>query len=246
MCAVTLLGRLAGLRGYGILDDAAMTEATGSPSPLPPPPLPEPVEPEAMRALGEAELEAVLAELRAAERATIAAMSPYSRQLKELQARAQEVATEQRRRERAAHIAQRKAVREQASSGEMPTLEAALSEPALVAPLETPLSGLRAFLASGGEIGFGYASRPGSMSFTDGRRQQAVATYGEARRLWAEGWEPGSPGVPGVRVHLAGTRVERVVPADGVVVERLGSGADGAGEATGGDDAGANGGAGPG
>jgi hypothetical protein len=195
---------------------------TESAPPLPLPPLPERVEPEALRDLGEADLEGVLAGLREAERATVAAMSPYSRQLKELQARAREVATEQRRRERAAHIAQRKAVRDQASSGEMPTLEAALSEPEPVAAPETPLASLRAFLATGGEVGFGYASRAGSIAFTDGRRQQSVTTYGEARGLWADGWEPGAPGVPGVRVHLAGTRVERVVPADGVVVERAG------------------------
>ncbi len=191
-----------------------------SEAPLPPPPLPERVEPEALRTLGDAELEEVLATVRAVERETIAAMSPYSRQLKELQARASEVATEQRRRERAAHIAQRKAVREQAAAGEMPTLEAALGAPEGIAPDDTPLGAVRAFLATGGEVGFGFAARPGALGFTDGRRQRSVTTWGEARQLWAEGWEPGAPGVPGVRVHLAGTRVERVVPLDGVVVER--------------------------
>ena len=190
--------------------------------PAPLPPLPDRVEPDALRDLPDAELEAVLAAVRDVERATVAAMSPYSRQLKELQARAAEVGTEQRRRERAAHIAQRKAVREQAAAGEMPTLEAALAAPDAVAPGDTPLSALRAFLATGGEVGFGFASRPGTLAFTDGRRQQPAATWGDAARLYADGWEPGAPGVPGVRVHLAGTRVERVVPADGVVVERHG------------------------
>jgi hypothetical protein len=184
------------------------------------PDLPERVEPDVLRAMSDAELEGVLGTVREVERATVAAMSPYSRQLKELQARAAEVATEQRRRERAAHIAQRKAVREQAAAGEMPTLEAALAGAEPVAAEAAPLSALRAFLATGGEVGFGFASRPGTLAFTDGRRQQSVATWGEARRLYAEGWEPGAPGVPGVRVHLAGTRVERVVPLDGVVVER--------------------------
>jgi len=188
---------------------------------LPPlPPLPERVEPEGLRDLDDTGLDAVLDAIRSAERATVAAMSPWQRQLKELQARVQEVATEQRRRERAAHIAQRKAVREQASSGEMPTLEAALAEQPSPLPEDTPLSGVRAFLATGGEVGFGYASRPGTLGFTDGRRQQPASSFGEARRLYADGWEPGAPGVPGVRVHLAGTRVERVVPADQVVVER--------------------------
>jgi hypothetical protein len=187
----------------------------------PPPPLPDRVEPDRLRELSDEDLAATLAEVRAVERETVAAMAPYTRQVRELQARAQEVATEQRRRERAAHIAQRKAVREQAAAGEMPTLESALADPEPVAAPETPLAALRAFLATGGEVGFGFASRPGSIAFTDGRRQQPATTYGEARRLYADGWEPGAPGVPGVRVHLAGTRVERVVPADGVVVERV-------------------------
>lgn len=187
------------------------------------PPLPDRVEPEVLRDLSDDELTGVLDAIRAAERATVAAMSPWQRQLKELQVRTQEVATEQRRRERAAHIAQRKAVREQAAAGEMPTLEALLAEAsdAAAAPsADTPLRDLHTFLATGGEVGLGYASRPGTLTLTDGRRQQSVATLGEARRLYAEGWEPGSPGVPGVRIHLAGTRVERVVPPDGVVVER--------------------------
>lgn len=197
--------------------------ATTPPEPLPP--LPERVEPDALRDLAEPELAAVLDTVRAAERATLAAMSPYQRQLRELQARALEVATEQRRRERAAHIAQRRAVREQASSGDMPSLAAALAETPSPVPEDRPLSAVRAFLSTGGEVGFGYASRPGTLTFTDGRRQQQVAGFGEARRLYAEGWEPGAPGVPGVRVHLAGTRVERVVAADDVVVERGAGGA---------------------
>ncbi len=184
------------------------------------PALPDRVEPEALRDLDDAALAAVLESLRAVERATVAAMSPYQRQLKELQARAQEVATELRRRERAVHIAQRKAVREQASSGEMPSLETVLAaEPSLL-PEDAPLRAVRAFLSTGGEVGFGYASRPGTLGFTDGRRQQTATTIGEARHLYAEGWEPGAPGVPGVRVHLAGTRVERVVAPAEVVLER--------------------------
>jgi hypothetical protein len=188
------------------------------------PPLPDRVEPEALRDLADDALAAVLDAVRAAERATVAAMSPWQRQLKELQTRAQEVATEQRRRERAAHIARRKSVREQASSGEMPTLDAVLGEEPSALPAETALRSVRAYLATGGEVAFGYASRPGTLTFTDGRRQQTATTVGEARRLYADGWEPGAPGVPGVRVHLAGTRVERVVPPDGVVVERPGTG----------------------
>ena len=39
----------------------------------------------------------------------------------------------------------------------------------------------------------------------------------EAGRLYAAGWDHGTPGRPGVRVHFPGTRQERVVPADDVM-----------------------------
>ncbi len=69
------------------------------------------------------------------------------------------------------------------------------------------------------QVGFGFATRPGTMTFTDGRQQRMARTWGEARELHALGWDPGAPGVPGVRVHLAGSRVERVVPASDVVLK---------------------------
>ena len=84
---------------------------------------------------------------------------------------------------------------------------------------------MHAFLNSGGEVGFGFATRPGTMTFTDGRQQRQARTWGEARELHALGWDPGAPGIPGVRVHLAGSRVERVVPADDVVLRVGGSSA---------------------
>ena len=182
------------------------------------PELPDNLEPEALRDVDAAELEALAATLDAAERATVAAMAPYDRQLREIRARRSEVSTERRRRERAAQVAQRAGVREAAKSGGMPTLLAALAGEAVFDDA-TPLTSLRAFLGTGGEVGFGFARRPGTLAFTDGRRQSQARTWGEAAALYAAGWEPGSPGVPGVRVHLAGTLVERVVPAGDVVLE---------------------------
>lgn len=103
----------------------------------------------------------------------------------------------------------------------MPTVVDALATGGLVDDA-TLLRDLPTFLKSGGEVRFGFATRPGSLAFTDGRQVRTVTTWGEARRLYADGWEPGSPGVPGVRVHLLGTRVERVVPAGDVVVRAEG------------------------
>ncbi len=188
------------------------------PAELPPlPHLPDPVDGGSLSSLEDAALADLLAGLARLERETVAAMSPHQAQLRELRARSGQVATERRRRERAAHIAARAAVREQARSGEMPTVVEALAGAAVV-PDTTPLAEVPAFLASGGEVRFGYATRPGAIAFTDGRQSRSARTWGEARQLYSDGWEAGSPGVPGVRVHLVGSRVERVVDATEVVV----------------------------
>jgi hypothetical protein len=199
--------------------------AAPAPLPLPLPPLPDRVEPEALRDLDDAALDEVTAALTAAERATVQAMSPYERQLRELRARGAELATERRRRERAQRHAQRIEVRRQAGTGEMPTLADALAAAEALLPLDRPLREVRAFLATGGEVGFGFPNKPGFIGFTDGRRTAQAGTFGDARRLWADGWEPGAPGVPGVRVHLAGTRIEKVIAPDGIVVQGAEGGA---------------------
>lgn len=196
-----------------------MSEAT---APLPPPPLPERVEPDRLRELDPASLDAEAERLAAVERATRTAMAPYERQLREIRTRREEVATERRRRERADRHAARMSVRELAGSTELPNLAAALLTEPSPLPDDRPLAAVRAFLASGGEVGFGYPSRPGSLGFTDGRQLRTAGSWGEARRLYADGWEPGAPGaagVRGVRVHLSGTRVERVVGPDEVLVD---------------------------
>ena len=182
------------------------------------PPLGDRVEPDALRELSDDRLDALSAELQSTERATIAAMAPYEQHLREIRIRATELATERRRRERAQQVAQRAGVREAAKSGGMPSLAAALASGEELFGAATPLAEVTAYLSSGGEVGFGFATRPGTMTFTDGRQQRLARTWGDARELHGLGWDPGAPGVPGVRVHLAGSRVERVVPATEVVV----------------------------
>ena len=198
---------------------------TETPEPIPPPLLPPRVGAEHLRNLEAPALDAEAARLAEAERATRTAMSPYDRQLREIHARQEEIATERRRRERAGRHAARIAVREMAGSGEMPTLaDALLAEPSPL-PEARPLAEVRAFLASGGQVGFGYPTRLGVLGFTDGRQLRNAATWGEARALYADGWEPGAPGsagVRGVRVHLSGTRVERMVTPAEVVLDLAG------------------------
>jgi hypothetical protein len=186
------------------------------------PPLGDRVEPEALRELGDDGLDALGDELQVTERATIAAMAPYEQHLREIRTRVTELATERRRRERAHQVAQRAGVREAAKSGGMPSLATALASAEELVDADAPLTQVHAFLSTGGEVGFGFATRPGTMTFTDGRQQRQARTWGEARELHALGWDPGAPGVPGVRVHLAGSRVERVVAAADVVLDTAG------------------------
>ncbi|MFN2451970.1 MAG: hypothetical protein ABR541_06430 [Candidatus Dormibacteria bacterium] len=194
------------------------TPRPGPPS-LPLPDLPAQVEGEALRELGDGALERLLGEIAAVERATRAAMSPYDRQLRELRARAALVATEQRRRERSRRQSERKAVRQSAGSAELPTLADALEAEQSPLDPDRPLAEATVYLKTGGEVRFGYPSRPGPLSFTDGREQRAATTLGAARELFAQGWEPGTTAIPGVRVHLAGTKIERVVAPDEVVLD---------------------------
>jgi hypothetical protein len=80
-------------------------------------------------------------------------------------------------------------------------------------------------LKTGGEVRLGFpGSRTQSLTFTDGVKIANAGDLGHAAQLYAAGWELGSPGRPGVRVHFPGTRQERLVPADEVFA-RAGEGA---------------------
>lgn len=72
-------------------------------------------------------------------------------------------------------------------------------------------------LKTGGQVRLGFpGSRTQTLTFTDGVKTAQAADLAEAARLYAAGWELGSPGRPGVRVHFPGTRQERLVSADEV------------------------------
>jgi hypothetical protein len=72
-------------------------------------------------------------------------------------------------------------------------------------------------LKTGGEVKLGFpGARTQSLAFTDGKKIAQATNLAEAAELYAAGWELGSPGRPGVRVHFPGTRQERLVPGDEV------------------------------
>ena len=72
-------------------------------------------------------------------------------------------------------------------------------------------------LKTGGQVRLGFpGSRTQTLTFTDGVKIAQAPDLAEAARLYAAGWELGSPGRPGVRVHFPGTRQERLVSGDEV------------------------------
>ena len=182
------------------------------------PTLPDGWDTSALPGLEETALGQAASDLGALERLMLAWLAPYSQKLKELKARQAEVATEVRRRQRSARHAQRKEV-QAAAGNEMPTLASVLSDNQESFASDMPIASVVAFLASGGQVGFGFATKPGYIALTNGREMEYAGTFGRARELWQSGWELGTPQIPGVRVHLAGTLVERVVSSEDVVLK---------------------------
>lgn len=161
--------------------------------------------PEELAGLTEEELERRVAELRAE-------MRPLDEQLARLRARRDVLLTERRRRDRSAHREARADLKAAMKEGRFPTVAA------LVAQSEAgSLDDFVFNLKTGGEVRLGFpGSRTQALAFTDGAQAAQAKDLAEAARLYAAGWDLGSPGRPGVRVHFPGTRQERLVPADEV------------------------------
>jgi hypothetical protein len=139
-------------------------------------------------------------------------MRPVEQQLAAIRAERDVLLTERRRRERAAHRQARADVKAAMKEGRVPSLGELLAgadPPALEAYVYN--------LKTGGEVGLGYpgARRP-SLALTDGAQTAQAYDFDEAAQLYARGWELGTPGRPGVRIHFAGTRQERLVSPDEV------------------------------
>lgn len=151
------------------------------------------------------ELERRVAELRNR-------MRPLEQELARLRGERDLLLTEMRRRERLAQRTARADVKAAMREGRFPTVGE------LVAGTDAgSLDEFSYNLKTGGEVRLGFpGARAQSLSFTDGVKIVQASDLAEAAQLYAAGWELGSPGRPGVRVHFPGTRQERLVPADEV------------------------------
>jgi hypothetical protein len=139
-----------------------------------------------------------------------ARMRPFEQQLAELRAERDVLLTELRRRERLAHRERRASAREAMRSGELPTFAEFVAEAE-----DGTFDDYRYNLKTGGEVRLGFPGARQAVGFTDGRRVAQALDVAQAADLYAAGWELGSPGRPGLRVHFPGTRQEKLVdPAE--------------------------------
>jgi hypothetical protein len=151
-------------------------------------------------------------------------MRPLDQDLAALRGERDVLLTEIRRRERIAQRTSRADLKAGMKEGRFPTVAE------LVAGSESGSLDDYVFnLKTGGEVKLGFpGARLQSVSFTDGAKIAQAGDLEKAGELYAAGWELGSPGRPGVRVHFPGTRQERLVPADEVyarpATERVGEG----------------------
>ncbi|HWO44332.1 MAG TPA: hypothetical protein VNO87_01890 [Methylomirabilota bacterium] len=156
-------------------------------------------------ALDKSELERRLADIQKR-------MRPVEQQLASLRGERDILLTERRRRERLAHRESRADLKAAMREGKFPTVAE------LVAGSQAGSLDDYAFnLKTGGEVRLGYpGARSQSLTFTDGVQAANAGDLAAAASLYSAGWDLGSPGRPGVRVHFPGTRQERLVGADEV------------------------------
>ena len=155
-----------------------------------------------LSALDAGELQRSLAEVR--ER-----MRPVERDLASLRAERDVLMTEVRRRERLAHRTSRADVKTAMREGRFPSIAD------LVAAVDAgSLDEYVYHLKTGGEVRLGFpGARSQTLALTDGVQIAQAKDFAEVARLYSAGWELGSPGRPGVRVHFPGTRQERLAPS---------------------------------
>ena len=139
-------------------------------------------------------------------------MRPLEQDLAALRGERDVLLTEIRKRERSAHRETRADLKAAMKEGKFPTVAE------LVAGSDSGSLDDYAFnLKTGGEVRLGFpGARTQSLTFTDGAKTAQADDLARAAELYTAGWELGSPGRPGVRVHFPGTRQERLVPPNEV------------------------------
>lgn len=139
-------------------------------------------------------------------------MRPLEDDIAKLRAERDVLLTELRRRRRLTERTSRADLKSEMRDGRFPTVAE------LVAATDSgSLDDYVYNLKTGGEVRLGFpGARTQGLTFTDGAQVAQATDLARAAALYAAGWELGSPGRPGVRVHFPGTRQEKLVSADEV------------------------------
>src|SRR5437879_12688987 len=138
------------------------------------------------------------AELGRRVRAIMAEIAPLEEALGRLRVQIQQVASEQKKRERSQHLKARMQVRTTVAQGQMPTLQQIAESSNDLVPPGTTLTGLRFFRDSGTEIGLDYATgREPTVWMTNGSNTAAVQTLEDIRPRYLEAWDFGTAQQPG-------------------------------------------------
>src|SRR2546423_11235823 len=159
------------------------------------------------------------AELARRIRDIMAEMAPLEEALGRLRVQIQQVASEQKKRERTQHLKSRMQVRTTVAQGQMPTLQQVAESSNELLPSATALVGLRFFRDSGTEVGLGYATaREPTVWMTNGSSTAAVKSVAEIRSRYLKGWDFGTAAHPGVRIHVPNSRTEKILQASEVFI----------------------------
>jgi hypothetical protein len=150
-------------------------------------------------------------------RELLAETAPLEAALARVRVQLQQLASEQKKRERARHLKARMQVRTTVREGELPSLQQIAESSNELVPPGTTLSELRFFRDSGTEIGLGYATgRQPTVWMTNGSNTRALKSVSEIRSLYLEGWDFGTTAHQGVRIHIPNSRTEKVLSASEV------------------------------
>src|ERR1700716_810559 len=158
-------------------------------------------------------------ELARRVREIMAVMAPLEEALARLRVQIQQVASEQKKRERSQHLKARMQVRTTVAQGQMATLQQLAESSNDLVPPDTALTGLRFFRDSGTEVGVGYATaREPTEWMTNGSSTGAVKAVAEIRAGYREGWDFGTAHHPGVRIHIPNSRTDKILQAAEVFI----------------------------
>jgi hypothetical protein len=157
-------------------------------------------------------------------REIMAEMAPLEEALGRLRVQIQQVASEQKKRERSQHLKARMQVRTTVAQGQMPTLQQVAESSNNLVPPDAALAALRFFRDSGTEVGLGYATaREPVVWMTNGSSTAGVKTVAEIRMRYLEGWDFGTAAHPGVRINIPNSRTEKILQASEVFVRLRGA-----------------------